>query len=159
MIKANLFLNLFLCPVLRWFTFSLHQVLSISHLKPGNTVRTLPTASVRLLAPWRNHSPVQSSKSLQPWAGGVRGTLQPRLSPPERAGWNRASCFVPAVFQPLPTSLGTHNDSRRPEAKEISMMCRTFCTSEPQFSSRSSFLVFWYDLGSLSSSDSSSRWA
>lgn len=112
MIKANLFINLFLYPILQWFTFSLYHVLYISRLKRGNTLRTLPMVSLsciaaafkRLLAPWQNHSPLQSSSSLQPWAGGVWGALQPRWSSPVRAWLNSAhrSLFLPSSSLSLP---------------------------------------------------------
>lgn len=112
-------------------------------------------------------SPLQSIFSLQTCGGGVQCTLQAweairavyRASLALPLWLSRMCCSLCLPFSSLSLAVQAHSDSRRPYAKQIKMMGLGLCAVGSQFSFRSSLLVFWCDISSLSSSDNSSRWA
>lgn len=110
-------------------------------------------------------SPLQSIFSLQTCGGGVQCTMQAQtamcavycasLALPL---WlSSMCCSLCLPFSSLSLVVQAHSDSRRPYATQIKMMGFGLCAIGSQFSFRSSLLVFWCNISSLSSSDS--RWA
>lgn len=103
MIETNVFINLFLCPIPRWFTFSSCRVLC-STSQPfeaweHSVLRSAKPSFKRLPTPRQNHqvSPLQSSFSFQTRAGGVRCTLRAQTA-------MRAFYRARLVLPPLPSS-------------------------------------------------------